>query len=87
MKTRSTGFALNAAVFLVMLGVGMIMAILPQRVIGGTGSSKAVAWITAAFAIPHILLQFAIGRLSDRFGPRPAGYYGLAAQASRRRRQ
>ena len=68
MENRSTTAGLNVAVFLTMLGVGMIMAILPQRIITLTGSARAVAWITAAFAVPYILLQVPIGRLSDRMG-------------------
>jgi MFS family permease len=60
--------ALNFSVFLLMLGVGMIVALLPQRIIDLSGSVSAVGYLTSVFAISYILLQVPIGRLSDRTG-------------------
>ena len=62
---------LNAAAFLLMLGVGMIVALLPQRVLEYSGSIENVGFIASAFAVSYVLLQFPIGRLSDRFGFKP----------------
>jgi len=56
------------SVFLMMIGVGLIVAILPRRLIEMTGSTDSVGWIASAFAAAYILVQFPIGRLSDRFG-------------------
>lgn len=69
--------------FLMMLGVGMIVAILPQRVIELTGSVSPTAYLASLFAVPYLLLQIPYGRLSDRMGFKPfivAGY-GICALA------
>ena len=63
--------------FFMMLGVGMIVAILPQRVIELTGSVSLTAYLASLFAVPYLLLQIPYGRLSDRMGFKPfiiAGY-------------
>ena len=46
----------------------MIVPLLPQRIIALTGSLKTVGYLASAFAVPFVLLQFPIGRLSDRYG-------------------
>jgi len=51
-----------------MLGVGMIMALLPKRIIVLTGSGATVGYLASAFAISYIILQVPIGNLSDRYG-------------------
>lgn len=61
-------FGLCSAVFFMMLGVGMIVALLPQRIIAMSGSVSAVGYLTAFFAIPYILLQVPYGTLSDKWG-------------------
>ncbi len=68
MKNNRTLISLNLSVFMMMLGVGMIMALLPQRIIVLTGSGKTVGYLASAFAISYILLQVPIGNLSDRYG-------------------
>lgn len=68
MKNTGTGIGLNIAVFLMMLGVGMIMALLPQRMITVTRSTREVAYLASAFAVSYIALQVPIGRLADRLG-------------------
>jgi len=67
-KNNRTLISLNLSVFMMMLGVGMIMALLPQRIIVLTGSGKTVGYLASAFAISYILLQVPIGNLSDRYG-------------------
>ncbi|MDD3023367.1 MAG: MFS transporter, partial [Syntrophomonadaceae bacterium] len=72
-----TFIGLNIAVFLMMLGVGMIVALLPQRIITLTGTGATVGYLASAFAISYILFQLPIGYLSDRLGFKPlllAGY-------------
>jgi MFS family permease len=59
---------LNLAVFLMMLGVGMIVALLPQRIINLTGSSVSVGYLASAFAVSYIMFQIPIGNLSDKIG-------------------
>lgn len=76
MEKQRTLIGLNSAVFLMMLGVGMMMALLPQRIIALTGSGGTVGYLASAFAISYILLQVPIGRLSDRFGFKPFLFWG-----------
>jgi MFS family permease len=51
-----------------MLGVGMIVAILPGRIIDFTGSGASVGYLASAFALSYLVLQVPIGNLSDRLG-------------------
>lgn len=59
---------LNLSVFLIMLGVGMIMSLLPHEVLALTESNLDVSYITSAFAVSYIILQIPIETLSDRYG-------------------
>ncbi len=68
MAGRKTLVGLNAAVFLMMLGVGMIVALLPQKIIDLSGSTAQVGYLASAFAFSYILLQVPIGKLSDIYG-------------------
>ncbi len=66
-KHRSI-IALNLAIFFFMFGVGMIVPLLPRKIIALTGSLQSVGYLASAFAVSFVLLQFPMGRLSDRFG-------------------
>jgi len=79
-KYRSV-IAINLSVFLLMVGVGLIVALLPQRIINLTGSISDVGILASAYAIPNVLLQIPIGHLSDRFGFKPFIVGGYAASA------
>lgn len=59
---------LNLSVFIMMLGVGMTMALLPKKIIDLTGSGSTVGYLASAFALSYIVLQVPIGNLSDRLG-------------------
>ena len=64
-----------------MLGVGMIMAVLPQRILELSGSVSGTGFLAAAFACTFVLFQIPVGCLSDRFGPKlflGAGYLACA---------
>lgn len=81
LKHRSI-IALNVAIFFFMFGVGMIVPLLPQKIIALTGSLQSVGYLASAFAVSFVLLQFPMGRLSDRFGFRGfllAGYLTCSA--------
>ncbi|MEL7567696.1 MAG: MFS transporter [Dehalobacterium sp.] len=72
-----TLLGLILAVALMMVGVGMIVALLPQRVVDLDGNGRSVGYIASAFAFSYLLLQVPTGRLSDQVGFRPlliAGY-------------
>ena len=75
--------ALNGAVFLFMFGVGMIVAMLPAKMLALSDSAIHVGAMASAFAVPYILFQLPIGRLSDRYGCKTflAGGYGICAVA------
>lgn len=59
---------LNCSAFLLMLGVGMIVALLPQRIITLSGSVSDVGYLASAFAFTFVLFQIPIGSFSDKFG-------------------
>ncbi len=73
--------AINVSVFLLMVGVGLIVALLPQRLMDLTASVSDVGLLASIYAIPNVLLQIPIGRLSDRFGFKPFIVGGYATCA------
>ncbi|EIW18739.1 MULTISPECIES: MFS transporter [Pelosinus] len=66
-----TLLGLISAVFLMMVGVGMIVALLPQRIIDLDGNGQSVGFLASTFAISYIVLQVPIGTLSDKLGFKP----------------
>jgi hypothetical protein len=47
--------AINSSVFLFMLGVGMIVALLPQRILSMSGAVSDVGYLASAYAVSNIL--------------------------------
>ena len=68
MHRYRTVVVLNVAVFIMMVGVGMLMAILPARMIAFTGSPSSAGYLAAVFAAAYLLFQIPTGRLADRIG-------------------
>jgi len=68
LKENRSSIALYAAAFIQMVGVGLIVALLPSKVIALSGSMANVGLIASAFAVPFVLLQLPVGNLGDRFG-------------------
>ncbi|MBW6464287.1 MAG: MFS transporter [Bacillota bacterium] len=68
MQNNRSLIAINVSVFLIMLGVGMIVALLPQRIIDLSGSVSAVGLLASVFAITYVLAQIPIGHLADKIG-------------------
>lgn len=68
MFREKTLLGLILAVLSMMIGVGMIVAILPQKVVALDGNGRSVGYIASAFAFSYLLLQIPLGRLSDRIG-------------------
>ena len=60
--------ALNVSAFLLMLGVGMIVALLPQKMIDLSHSVSTVGYLASAFAVTYVLTQVPIGNLADKVG-------------------
>lgn len=61
-------YIINLSAFLLMFGVGMIVALLPQRIIHLSGTVSSVGYLASAFALAFVLVQIPIGKLSDCFG-------------------
>jgi MFS family permease len=68
MHGYKTVVVLNISVFFMMIGVGMVMAILPAKMIAFTGSPSSVGYLAAVFAAFYLLFQIPIGQLADRIG-------------------
>ena len=68
----------SSAAFLLMMGVGMIVALLPQRVLDFSGSLKSVGYVASFFALSYLAVQLPIGNLADRLGARPFLVFGYA---------
>ena len=68
MNQAKSVIILNISAFLTMLGIGMIMTLLPRRILDLSGSVAGTGFLAAAFALTFVLLQIPVGRMSDRFG-------------------
>ncbi|BBO82994.1 MFS transporter [Desulfosarcina ovata subsp. sediminis] len=68
MSQHKSLVAINLSVFLLMIGVGLIVAILPRRIMDLSASIADVGLLASAYAIPNLLLQIPVGKLADRFG-------------------
>ena len=68
MKKPTPLFILSLSATLLMIGVGMIVALLPQQVYVMTGSLEGVGLVASVFAFAYLLAQLPISALSDRMG-------------------
>ena len=71
----------SIAASLLMIGVGMIVALLPDRVINLSGSMQDVGFLASAFALSYLLAQMPIGYLADRLGAKPFLVFGYMLAA------
>jgi MFS family permease len=65
---RNTVLGLNVSVFFMMIGVGMIVALLPQKVILFDGNGRNVGYLASMFAVAYIALQVPVGAMADKYG-------------------
>lgn len=70
MFKHSQLLVLSISVFLLMLGDGMVVALLPKTVISLTNSNLYVGYLAASYAVAQVMSQLPIGMLSDRWGPK-----------------
>ncbi len=70
MPKPSPLFTLSLSATLLMLGVGMIVALLPQRIHAMTGSLESVGLVASVFAFAYLLAQLPVSAFSDRLGPK-----------------
>jgi MFS family permease len=59
---------LSVAAFLLMLGDGMVLALLPQTVITLASSSSLVGYLASTYAFAQVASQLPIGVFADRWG-------------------
>ncbi len=71
----------SIAASMLMIGVGMIVALLPERVINLSGSIRDVGFLASAFALSYLLAQMPIGYLADRLGAKPFLVFGYMLAA------
>jgi MFS family permease len=71
-------FVVSLAASLLMVGVGMIVALLPQRILDFSGSLTNVGYVASVFALSYLIVQVPIGILADRLGAKPFLVLGYA---------
>ena len=93
MKRPRMEAALVLAAFCMMVGVGAIVSILPQRLLALSGGQASLGLLSTCFAVAYVAVQLPVGYLADRYGVRSflvAGYlvctaagliFGLAPEA------
>jgi len=67
---------ISLAASLLMVGVGMMVPLLPQRIIDFEGSIQSVGYIASMFALSYLLLQLPIGGMADKLGVKPFLVFG-----------
>jgi multidrug resistance protein len=78
LRRLSILIALN---FVDMLGFAMVLPLLPFYALNLHASPSMVGWVIASFSIAQLITAPFWGRLSDRYGRRPALMIGLFASA------
>ena len=68
MFKHSQLLVLSLSAFLLMLGDGMVLALLPQTVITLTHSSSYVGYLASTYAFSQVISQLPIGILADQWG-------------------
>lgn len=72
---------LIAVSFVDMLGFFLILPILPYYALEFHATPETIGWLIASFSIAQLVAAPVWGRVSDRYGRRPALLIGLAASA------
>jgi len=58
----------SLAASLLMVGVGMIVALLPQRILALSGTLQDVGYVASVFALSYLMVQLPVGTLADKLG-------------------
>jgi MFS family permease len=64
-------FGLSLSAFLLMLGDGMVLSLLPQKTLTLTNSNLMVGYLASIYALAQVLSQIPFGILADRIGFKP----------------
>jgi multidrug resistance protein len=75
-------FALITANCVDMIGFAMVLPLLPFYALNLQASPRTIGWIIASFSIAQLVSAPLWGRVSDRYGRRPALLIGLTASAA-----
>lgn len=75
-------WVLIALNFVDMLGFGMVLPLLPFYAMELDATPETIGWLVASFSIAQLVMAPVWGRVSDRYGRRPALMIGLTASAS-----
>ena len=81
MTTFRQLFVLIAVAFVDMIGFMLVLPVLPFYALELDATPAEVGWILAAFSIAQLISAPLWGRVSDRYGRRPALLIGLLAAA------
>lgn len=65
-----------------MIGFAMVLPLLPFYALEMQATPETIGWITSSFSIAQLVSSPLWGRVSDRYGRRPALLVGLAASAA-----
>lgn len=72
---------LIATCFVDMMGFAMVLPLLPFYALNLEASPEVIGWIIASYSIAQLVSSPIWGRVSDRYGRRPALLIGLGASA------
>nr|WP_092068162.1 MFS transporter [Dendrosporobacter quercicolus]NSL46976.1 MFS transporter [Dendrosporobacter quercicolus DSM 1736]SDL71251.1 Predicted arabinose efflux permease, MFS family [Dendrosporobacter quercicolus] len=76
MSTHRQLIVLSFSAFVLMLGDGMVLALLPQTVISLSNTVSFVWYLAATYAFAQVVAQLPIGLLADRHGNKPFLFMG-----------
>src|SRR5438045_9445626 len=72
---------LMAVAFVDMIGLMLVLPLLPLYALHLHASATTIGFLTASFPVAQLIASPVWGRVSDRYGRRPALLVGLAASA------
>src|SRR6266566_4007523 len=72
---------LMAVAFVDMIGLMLVLPLLPLYALHLHASATTIGFLTASFPVAQLLASPVWGRVSDRYGRRPALLVGLTASA------
>src|SRR6476620_12569920 len=80
-RQRSPLFVLFLAVFIDLVGFGIVIPILPLYAEHFHASPIAIGWLTGIYSGMQIIFTPILGKLSDRFGRRPVLFISIVGTA------
>ena len=81
MNTKKTFLILFLVVFLVMVGFGIIIPVLPFLAENLGASPSELGWLLAIYSIMQLFFSPIWGKISDRIGRKPVMFIGIIGLA------